>query len=174
MKTQTNVRLDPETRQKLDAIAERYGGSITTAMAVAIDRMHQEAWEPSPPGTPWQQVRCWWHWAARTDAVRQILQQIGCTVDPARPWTYGPDHWRMSPWVDPGEPCTEQEVTDVRALIGDDHAGVLYAERCWIVERKSWPDWGETLQHHTNQTLIAVSADGLRAVALQPHWPDIL
>ena len=42
-------------------IAERYGGSITTAMAVAIDRMHQETWEPSPPGTPWQQVRCWWH-----------------------------------------------------------------------------------------------------------------
>ena len=42
MKAQTNVRLDPETRQKLNAIAERYGGSITTALAVAIDRMARE------------------------------------------------------------------------------------------------------------------------------------
>gem|GEM_PF-5511520 len=40
-KNQTNVKLSDATRQRLEALAGRYG-TITTALEVAIDRMHRE------------------------------------------------------------------------------------------------------------------------------------
>ncbi len=103
---------------------------------------------------------CWWHWAARSHAGRRALAELGCTVDPERPWNPGTDSWRCQPWVNPGETDDLRQFNGaadrLRAALGVPLAGVLYVERC-VVNARS------VKYERSAPAMIAVNEDGTRA-----------
>lgn len=108
----------------------------------------------------------WWHWAIGSPAGREALQRIGADVDPVNPWAYRPSGWRAQPWEDPGQGpgvCWREELRAARNALGEPDAGTFFAEIC-ILEPRS------VEYRRSHQTLIAISASGLRAAVMPLGW----
>lgn len=116
--------------------------------------------DPMAPGHGYRGRDCWWHWATRSLAGRRALAEIGCTVDPERPWNPGANDWYCRPWLDSGVPDTfclfDGAGGQLRAALGVPGAGVFYVERCVLdalcVQYKL-----------SDPAMVAINEDGTRA-----------